>query len=329
MCKVTFFLRFQTTYPKIHIGQRLFESLKPFFVRLLKDRNTCCIQHTKLEELRVAPNLMRTNNIVHGNHMCECFCDVCGLDGQPCKASYDLYKGIIQIWEAMVCPKGKFNEWHKCKCLFGDCSRCGVLILPLYPKEIIGYNSNMVQWRCYALETTMARSSRPLKKLTLVYKTTSSNVFIDYMKPKFQHFVKHNFVTRQQDKHFKHCVKSLNQLILWFMQQILLKVMDLKCKMKSKVCIGIRIRCQYWYTFVSIGILPHIHMMKIHGSLRNTIFTFFMIKKMILSLFNIISNCIGNTWWTMDMHHNGPRCGVMTMHINLRVANHGILCRSI
>jgi hypothetical protein len=191
-----FFLRFQTTYPKMHIAQRLFELLKPFFVRLLKDRNTCCIQRTKLEELRVAPNLTRTNNIVHGNHMCECFCDVCGLDGQPCKASYDLYKGIIQFWEAIVCPKGEFNEWHKCKCLFGDCSKCGVHILPLYPKEIIGSNSNMVQWRRYALETTMARSSRPVKKLTLVYKTTSSNVFVNYLKPKLQHFVKHNFVTR-------------------------------------------------------------------------------------------------------------------------------------
>jgi len=105
--------------------------------------------------------------------------------------------------------------------------------------------------------------------------------------------------------------------------------MDLKCKMKSKVCIDIHIKCQYWYTFVSIEILPHIHMMKIHGSLRNTIFTFFMIRKMILNLLNIISNYIGNTWWTMDMHHNGTRCGMMHVHISLKVANHGILCRSI
>lgn len=82
MCKVISFLRFQIAHLEVHIGQMLFESLKPFFGMPLKDSNTCCcIYHTKLEELKVAPNLMGTNNIVHGNHMCMCFCDVCGLDG--------------------------------------------------------------------------------------------------------------------------------------------------------------------------------------------------------------------------------------------------------
>jgi hypothetical protein len=34
-----------------------------------------------------------------------------------------------------------------------------------------------------------------LKKLTLVYKTTFLDEFIDYLKPKLQHFVWHKFVT--------------------------------------------------------------------------------------------------------------------------------------
>jgi hypothetical protein len=38
--------------------------------------------------------------------------------------------------------------------------------------------------RCFALETTMAMFGRALKKLTLGYKTTSSDAFIDYLKPK-------------------------------------------------------------------------------------------------------------------------------------------------
>jgi hypothetical protein len=61
-----------------------------------------------------------------------------------------------------VCPKGEFDEWHKYKYLFGDYFRCGVGVLPLCPKEIIGSNSNMVQWRHYAFETTMARYGNPL-----------------------------------------------------------------------------------------------------------------------------------------------------------------------
>jgi hypothetical protein len=53
----------------------------------------------------------------------------------------------------------------------------------------------------------MSRVGKALKKLNLVYKTTSSNEFIDYMKPKLQHFIKHNFVAKWEDKHFKKCIK--------------------------------------------------------------------------------------------------------------------------
>jgi hypothetical protein len=42
----------------------------------------------------------------------------------------------------------------------------------------------------------MSRVGKALKKLTLVYKTISLDEFIDYMKPKLQHFVKHNFMPR-------------------------------------------------------------------------------------------------------------------------------------
>jgi hypothetical protein len=68
--------------------------------------------------------------------------------------------------------------------LFGNYSRFGVAILPLCPNEGIGSDFAMVQWRHFALETTISKASRALKKLTLVYKTTSTNEFIDYMKPK-------------------------------------------------------------------------------------------------------------------------------------------------
>jgi hypothetical protein len=52
------------------------------------------------------------------------------------------------------------------------------------PKEVIGFDLVLIQWKCFALETTMFKSGRALKKLTLVYKSTTINEFIDYMKPK-------------------------------------------------------------------------------------------------------------------------------------------------
>jgi hypothetical protein len=97
------------------------------------------------------------------------------------------------------------------------------------------------------------------------------------------------------------------------------------------------IQSMHWHTY-QMSILVHICFSwnltpypydEYSWILTKTIFTFLMIRKMILNLFNIISNYIGNTWWTMDMHHNGTGCGMMVVHINLRVANQGILCQSI
>jgi hypothetical protein len=71
-----FFLRFQATHLNLIIGQRSFESLKPFFVKPMKDQNTCCyIYHVELNELRLALNLMRTNNTVHDTKRCGYHCD--------------------------------------------------------------------------------------------------------------------------------------------------------------------------------------------------------------------------------------------------------------
>jgi hypothetical protein len=105
----------------------------------------------------------------------------------PCKT---LYKGITSLWECVVCPKVEFDEWHRKKCLYGDCAACGVEKLSLCSKELSGIDDRLVKWRCYSLEETRSRNRKALKKLTLVYKKTSSYEFIEYLKPKLQHFVK-------------------------------------------------------------------------------------------------------------------------------------------
>ncbi len=114
-------------HPRANVGQRVFESLKPIFFKTLKNKNTCCcIYHTKLNELRLALNLMRTNNTVHGNIDCDCACDVvCGIDGQPCQAPSNIYKGRTKLWEAIICPKSEFDELHNRSYLFGDYSSVG------------------------------------------------------------------------------------------------------------------------------------------------------------------------------------------------------------
>jgi hypothetical protein len=108
-----FYNKFQSAHPKSVVCQRVFESLKTFFVKLLKDKNTCCcIYHIELNELRLALNLLKTNNLVHDVQFCGYhYGNICDHDGQQCQASYVVYKGITQLWEAIMCPKGEYEEW--------------------------------------------------------------------------------------------------------------------------------------------------------------------------------------------------------------------------
>ncbi len=102
-----------------------------------------------------------------------------------------------------MCPKVEYEEWHDHACLFGNCPMCRVEKLALCLKEVIGSLNDVMQWHWFALETIMANNNQALKKLTLVYKTTTTNEFINYLKPKLQYFVKHNCCAMERLTFFK------------------------------------------------------------------------------------------------------------------------------
>jgi len=106
------------------------------------------------------------------------------------------YKGTASLWESIVCPKSEFDEYYNKKCLYGDFTSCGVGKLSFYSKELDGIDVQLVELKRYALEETRSKIGKPFKKLTLVYKRTSLDEFIQYLKLKLQHFVRHNFVAR-------------------------------------------------------------------------------------------------------------------------------------
>jgi hypothetical protein len=60
-----FFLRFKVANVGACIGQQSFELLKPFFVKPMRDRNTCCIYQVELDESKVGlNNLQGKTNLV-------------------------------------------------------------------------------------------------------------------------------------------------------------------------------------------------------------------------------------------------------------------------
>jgi hypothetical protein len=78
----------------------------------------------------------------------------------------------------VVCEKLEEEEWHKKKCLHGQCISCGVDKFPFCLKESNGSIEALVEWRRFAMEKTTSKVGKSLKKLTLVYKKTFSDEFI-------------------------------------------------------------------------------------------------------------------------------------------------------
>jgi hypothetical protein len=65
--------------------------------------------------------------------------------------------------------------------------------------EVDNADGVLIEWQRFALEQTTSKKGKVSKKLTLVCKKTFSDVLLEYMRPKLQYFVKHNFVAKWQD----------------------------------------------------------------------------------------------------------------------------------
>jgi len=42
----------------------------------------------------------------------------------------------------------------------------------------------VVEWRRFAMDKVLSKNGKVMKKLNLIYKKTTSDVFVDYLKPK-------------------------------------------------------------------------------------------------------------------------------------------------
>ena len=195
------FLRFQKASPHVIIGKRFFDLLRPFWVKHMREQNVCCcLYHVKFQELLQGLNYMRLRSGIHFACTCTCDCDeVCTAptaDGIGCHGKTMMYSGTTALWEFVVCPKGELDQWHSGDCLYGDCENCGADFLPVCPIEEAGSSPLKVSWKRYEMKEIVMKKGLQRKKLCLTYKTTSFVEFLEYLKPKLQGFIKHNFVAK-------------------------------------------------------------------------------------------------------------------------------------
>ncbi|MCO5606921.1 hypothetical protein L7F22_061112 [Adiantum nelumboides] len=148
-----FFMNFKEQHPSIDIGFRAFQSLKPFFVRKLKERNTCCcVYHTRIDLVRLAINSLRIDTkSIHGD-ACDCLCMICRPnEEEKCSAYAATFSSMSKLWRSTVCPKEESTEWHKIACLVRTCKQYSK---PLFcPQELDVANQELVKWKTFEYVT--------------------------------------------------------------------------------------------------------------------------------------------------------------------------------
>jgi hypothetical protein len=80
----------------------------------------------------------------------------------------------------------------------GECPDCGVeKCFPICPHESSPSIDWKVSWKCFQQEVIgMNEDGRPKKKVKECFKEKSSSIFLTYLRPNIQKFIKHNFVAR-------------------------------------------------------------------------------------------------------------------------------------
>jgi hypothetical protein len=75
--QLSLYTRFREQNAGVEIGLQSFEALKPWYVKRLKESNSCCCRyHVQMAELKDAFNLMRRGTL---HRSCTCGCAVCGV----------------------------------------------------------------------------------------------------------------------------------------------------------------------------------------------------------------------------------------------------------
>jgi len=118
-------------------------------------------------------------------------------------------KGVTNLWENCECSRGEFEEWHKLECLMGDCTNYGVVKLSIYPNEYSTMLPRLL-WRCFKHDTIgVIDEGKPKKSIKKTFWKTTTSMFLDYLRPKLQHFIKHNFGAKWQDNQCKLVMANL------------------------------------------------------------------------------------------------------------------------
>ncbi|CAM6002456.1 unnamed protein product [Sphagnum balticum] len=109
--EVDFFTRFKVAHEDVQIGPKSFVKLKPYFVKRLKDFNTCCCKyHQEMVKIKDGFNMRSTDD---HHPSCSCQCDsICTRPVNnylaqvivTCQGIHHIFKRSMDLWSQSLCP---------------------------------------------------------------------------------------------------------------------------------------------------------------------------------------------------------------------------------
>lgn len=194
------YLAFKEKYPDIKISQRSFESLKPFFVIPVrqKDRMTCCCRicvETKMLFKRCMDfrrRLFKTQNLSEND-----------------KSATPVYNHLQDVVNETLCSKDPNKSLFKISCLNRECSDCGPKLLNLLPHEESSNDELSVHWERYEYVTLKVKGGKTRRKLQLIKKKTSPHEMYEYFFELLKVYPSHQFRAVWQNKQYRNIVSNL------------------------------------------------------------------------------------------------------------------------
>jgi hypothetical protein len=119
--QLNFFTLFKLTNPNVQIELIHFLAFTPWFVKYMKQWNTCCCKyHIELRELVVGLDNVKSPSIGIYGDSTWCACEVCQtnvkgtLNVQPCHIHLSPFSGITTLWPLWFVQRANWicSIWH-------------------------------------------------------------------------------------------------------------------------------------------------------------------------------------------------------------------------
>ena len=289
LMQMELFRRFKQCHPLVRVQLRKFESLKPYFIKRLKDRFTCCcIYHVQMSYLKDAVNYIRHKSSLH-NNLCDCVCSICQADTLlKCNAAAMTFQSISSIIETILCPRQQDAIFHPYQCVMGKCTNCGTRLLQWCPKEV-GSEDSIIPVKMFE-DVESLYEGQLRKRKELVRKQFSPRSLIELFETTLNKFIKHNFTYLWQASQFKLCVSQ-------FPSDVVVSVVDFAENYTFRE--QNEIQSMHWWS-VQVTIFVHITYFRVGEHVKKVIHFFISDDKKHDTLF--VQHCFKLHWgWLQNL----------------------------